>query len=107
MRGATEGVILLAAVASVFGLTAPKPETKQHYYLVTNDHNTHANSATVFELNPQTGALTQGKVLETGGVASGETNYGAVQQSISQSANCIFVADGLTGDTGARGRLES
>lgn len=106
MRGVMAGAILLmvVAVGSVRGWAAQEPATAQRYYLVTNDHNTHANSATVFELNPQTRALTQLKVLETGGVASGETNYGAVEQSISQSLNCIFVADGLTGDIAAFSR---
>lgn len=66
------------------------------YYVLTNDENT-ANSATVFNLNPKTGSLTEVMTLETGGESLGGGYYAAETQLITPNASCIFVADGGSG----------
>ena len=63
------------------------------YYVVTNDDN-NSNSATVFNLNPSNGTLTQVKVLETGGEAQQGGYFAGATQVITPGGTCVFVADG-------------
>lgn len=81
------GILLFVAAASL----AQSP-----YYVLTNDENT-ANSATVFNLNPKNGSLTEVMTLETGGESLGGGYYAAETQVITPGAACIFVADGGNG----------
>jgi 6-phosphogluconolactonase (cycloisomerase 2 family) len=77
-------VLLLASVASF----AQSP-----YYVLTNDDNL-ANSATVFNLDPTNGNLTEVLTLQTGGEALGGGYYGSETQIITPDAACIFVSEG-------------
>src|SRR5580698_3390932 len=71
-------------------------------YVVTNDDNIIANSASVYELNTATGVLTLVAVLETGGMGMGfgyiNNNVVDVEQAISPNASCVFVLDPLSND---------
>lgn len=80
-------VILLLTTAAAF---AQSP-----YYVLTNDQGT-ANSATVFNLNPNDGSLSEVMTLETGGSSYTGGFYGAETQVITANAKCIFVADGAS-----------
>jgi hypothetical protein len=73
-------------------------------YVITNDNNTVANSATVYELNTTTGTLTLVKVLLTNGVALGGVSFDAVGQAVTQTANCVFILDSGSSDIAAFSR---
>lgn len=81
--------LLLAAAL----LTSAASFAQSPYYVITNDENT-ANSATVFNLNPKNGDLTEVTTLNTGGESLGGGYYAAETQVITPNASCIFVADG-------------
>jgi hypothetical protein len=63
------------------------------YYVLTND-NTLTNSATVFNLNPKNGSLSEVLTLETGGEAMGGGYFAGVTQIITPGAACVFVSEG-------------
>lgn len=92
MKSTIQFLLLAAAVLflSVVSL-AQSP-----YYVVTNDEGT-ANTATVFNLNPNNGALTEITTLQTGGESLGGGYYASETQLITPNASCIFVADGGNG----------
>jgi hypothetical protein len=80
-------LVLLFVAAAAF---AQSP-----YYVVTNDEGT-ANTATVFNLNPRDGNLTEVTTLQTGGTSYTGGFFAAETQVITSGAKCIFVADGGT-----------
>lgn len=65
------------------------------YYVLTNDEGT-ANTATVFNLNPRDGSLTEVTTLETGGASYTGGFFAAETQVITTGGKCIFVADGAS-----------
>ena len=85
---------LLLAAAVLFSSAVSLAQSP--YYVVTNDEGT-ANTATVFNLNPKNGSLTEVTTLETGGESLGGGYYASETQLITPDASCIFVADGGNG----------
>ena len=92
-------LVLIALTALVVML--PAASFAAATYVVTEDENTSANTATVFSLNPTTGVLTQVKVLKTGGTALVGGFLAATTEAIAQTANCVFVADTGSNDIAA------
>jgi hypothetical protein len=66
------------------------------FYVLTND-NSGTNTATVFNLNPNDGSLSEVLTLETGGEALGGGYFAGVTQIITPHAACIFVSEGGNG----------
>jgi hypothetical protein len=99
LRNCLAVCLLLATVA--FCTTEAASATK--HYIVTDDDNTNqgANTATVFVVNNSTGALTQVKVLKTGGTGMGGGYSGATRARILPSAKCVFISDSGSSDIAA------
>ena len=83
--------LALLAVILVFATTFTFAQSQ--YYVLTNDEGT-ANSATIFNLNPKDGSLTEVRTLKTGGGSYTGGFYAAETQVITPGGQCIFVADG-------------
>ena len=66
-------------------------------YVITND-NAIPNTATVYQLDTATGALTEFAVLHTGGKGEAQVDPTNTQQAITQNAGCIFVMNDGSGD---------
>jgi hypothetical protein len=83
----------LLFLAAVLMLASTASFAQSPYYVLTNDDNL-ANSATVFNLDPTNGSLTEVLTLQTGGEALGGGYYGSETQIITPNADCIFVSEG-------------
>jgi Lactonase, 7-bladed beta-propeller len=70
-------------------------------YVLTEDENTSANTATVFSLNTTTGVTTEVKKLSTGGTGLGGGFFAGTTVTISSNNDCIFVADTGSNDIAA------
>jgi hypothetical protein len=81
--------------AAILLLVSTAAFAQSPYYVLTNDQNT-ANTATLFNLNPTNGSLTEVTTLQTGGASYSGGFYAAETQVITSDANCIFVADGAS-----------
>jgi len=86
--------VLLAALLCLPGFAAAP-------YVITNDENPSANSATAYTLNTTTGALTLTRILHTGGKALGGGFLGATGTVVASNAHCVFVADTGSNDIAA------
>jgi len=62
-------------------------------YVIAEDENTTANTATAFSLNTTTGVLTQVKKLSTGGTGLGGGFFAEATVTLTSNNKCIFVAD--------------
>ncbi len=89
-------VTLLASVSFAVAAT-PASAT----YVVTEDENTTANTATVFSLNTTTGVTTQVKKLSTGGAGLGGGFFAATAITITSNNSCVFIADTGSNDIAA------
>jgi Lactonase, 7-bladed beta-propeller len=70
-------------------------------YVLTNDDNPSANSGTIYRLNTTTGALTQIKVLSTGGTGLGFGFFAVNGSTVTQNDRCIFITDPGSNDIAA------
>jgi len=70
-------------------------------YVLTNDDNPSANSGTIYKLNTTTGALTQVKVLSTGGTGLGFGFFAVNGSTVTQNDQCIFISDPGSNDIAA------
>ncbi len=97
MRKLFGKVINVIAMITIFcrlGLSATE-------YLLVNNGNSIANSATFYKLNTKTGKLSKTAVLGTGG-QGGLLDYVAqIEQAISNDAGCIFVLNDGSSDISA------
>ena len=70
-------------------------------FVVTNDENTFANTATVYRFDPIQGTLKEVKVLKTGGTGLGQGFFAMKSQAVLHNDKCIFVMDTATNDIAA------
>jgi hypothetical protein len=90
-------VTLVASVSLAFGQTPVPAGT----YILTEDENTTANTATIFNLNTTTGATAVVKKLVTGGTGLGGGFFAATAVTISSNDTCLYVADTGSNDIAA------
>jgi len=90
--------ILVMALAALAVLLGPRNFAAEKHYIITNDDNPNHNTATIFEVNTETGALTQGKSLVTGGIGLNGGFFAAPRNAIDGSGRCFFVSDAGSGD---------
>jgi hypothetical protein len=83
---------LLASVSFAFGQTT---------YVLTEDENPSANTATAYTLDTTTGVTTQVKVLSTGGQGLGGGFFASTAVGVTSNDACIFVADTGSNDIAA------
>jgi hypothetical protein len=95
-QAAATFLTLLASVGFAFGQT-PAAAT----YVLTEDENPSANTATAYTLNTTTGVATQYKVLSTGGEGLGGGFFAATDTGVTSNLSCIFIADAGTNDIAA------
>jgi len=89
--------VLIAIVVLVsVGYAATKP-----VFVITNDDNPVANTATVYSFNTTRGTLKRVKVLQTGGVGLNFGFFEMQSQAVQHNDNCIFVMDNATDDIAA------
>jgi hypothetical protein len=84
MKATLAVCVLMLAVPACFGADA--------VYVITNN-NAPGNTATIYQLDAATGALTMIAVLETEGEGASNAIATNLQQAITQHAECIFVMD--------------
>jgi hypothetical protein len=70
-------------------------------YVLTNDDNPSGNSGTIYRINTTTGALTQVKVLSTGGTGLGFGFFAVNGSTVTQNDRCIFISDPGSNDIAA------
>ncbi len=71
-------------------------------YVIANNNNSVANSATIYKLNSRTGRLAKVSVLHTGGQGLGvEADLSGVEQAVSRDMRCLFVLDTKSSDIAA------
>jgi len=87
-------VVMIALCAVSFAATNP-------IFVITNDDNTSANTATVYSFNSTTGKLKQVKVLKTGGTGLGAGFFAMQSQAVQHNDKCIFVMDNGSNDIAA------
>ena len=91
---------LAVAVAALTAMLVPGNFAAEKHYIITNDDNSTpgANTATIFEVNTETAALKQVRVLQTGGTGGGGGYFAAPRNAIDSSGKCLFVSDAGTSD---------
>lgn len=94
--------LAIAALATLLAAVsfAQSPATGATYVL-TEDENTTANTATAFKLNTTTGVATKLKTLSTGGTGLGGGFFAATSVTLTSNNSCIFVADTGSNDIAA------
>jgi hypothetical protein len=91
---------VLELAASLLWLCASAVASSE--YVVVNNNNSVANSATIYRLNSRTGRLTKISVLHTGGQGLGvELDFSGVEQAVSRNMRCLFVLDTKSSDIAA------
>jgi len=90
----TVAAVMVALCSVSFAATAP-------IFVITNDDNTSANTATVYSFNATTGKLKQVKVLSTGGTGQGGGFFAMKSQAVQHNDKCIFVVDSASNDIAA------
>jgi hypothetical protein len=90
-----------AFVALLASLSFAQSNASGATYVLTEDENTTANTATAFSLNTTTGVTTQVKKLSTGGTGLGGGFFAATTVTITSNNSCIFVADTGSNDIAA------
>jgi hypothetical protein len=74
-------------------------------YVIANNNNSVANSATIYKLNGRTGHLTEVSTLRTGGQGLGvELDLSGIEQAVSRDMRCIFILDTKSSDIAAFSR---
>jgi hypothetical protein len=82
-----------AFVALLASLSFAQSNASGATYVLTEDENTTANTASVFSLNTTTGVTTEVKKLSTGGTGLGGGFFAGTTITITSNNSCIFVAD--------------
>ena len=91
--------VVLALIVVMVGLCGASFAATE--YVFANENGYLSNSLIVFELDTETGALTQIARLATGGTGLGtklSTNLANIQQVASPGATCIFAVDARSSD---------
>ena len=71
-------------------------------YVIANNNNSVANSATIYKVNSRTGRLAKVSTLHTGGQGLGvELDLSGVEQAVSRDMRCLFVLDTKSSDIAA------
>jgi hypothetical protein len=99
MTGSFKSLALLGLVAMMFAVSAFAAQKK---YLVTNDDNATANTATVYTIGAG-GALTQVKVVKTGGTGNGGGYFASPRVGVlhDKVQSCVYISDAGSADVAA------
>jgi hypothetical protein len=101
MREFTKLISTVALVAVMVGLCSFSFAATKPIFVITNDDNTSANTATVYSFNSTNGTLKQVKVLKTGGTGLGGGFFAMKSQAVQHNDKCIFVMDSGSNDIAA------
>lgn len=95
--------ILAMAAAALVATLVPGNFAAEKHYIITNDDNIprNSNTATVFEVNTETGSLKQVLVLKTGGTGLGGGYSATPRNAIDAGTKCLFVSDAASSDIAA------
>jgi len=94
-------VLVVFALAGMVLIVCSTSLASSH--VITNDDNctSTSNTSSIYSLNTTTGALTLGRVLQTGGQGDCGGFFAQAGAAIAQSAKCLFIYDGGTSDIAA------
>jgi hypothetical protein len=101
MRSFIKLALTLTVVALLLGLCSVSFAATNPIFVITNDDNKTANTATVYSFNTTTGALKLVKVLKTGGTGQGGGFFAMKSQAVQHNDKCIFVVDTASNDIAA------